>query len=75
MDPNKCNCFSNHSPPLDLAKMKSQPLKLTKITSMMAVHGISLQFLHQMVTTIFFCPLSPQFKPPTNMGSALISVE
>ncbi|KAM0027087.1 hypothetical protein Hdeb2414_s0020g00565461 [Helianthus debilis subsp. tardiflorus] len=61
MEPIKCNCFSNHSSPLD---MKSQPLKLTKITSPpMAVQNSSSQFLlQQMVVTIFFYPLSPQFK-------------
>ncbi|KAM0010790.1 hypothetical protein Hdeb2414_s0026g00676291 [Helianthus debilis subsp. tardiflorus] len=62
MKPIKCNCFPNHSPPLDLAEMKSQPLKLKKITSPMAVQNSSSQFLQQVVTTIFFYPLSPQFK-------------
>ncbi|KAJ0879632.1 hypothetical protein HanRHA438_Chr10g0453701 [Helianthus annuus] len=60
MEPIKSNCFSNQSPPLDLAEMKSQPLKLTKITSMIAVQGSSIRFLQQLVTSIFFCPLSPQ---------------
>ncbi|MFS7980208.1 hypothetical protein Hanom_Chr16g01428051 [Helianthus anomalus] len=35
----KSNYPSNHSPPLDLAEMKSQPLKLIKITSTIAVQG------------------------------------
>ncbi|KAJ0470139.1 hypothetical protein HanPSC8_Chr14g0632641 [Helianthus annuus] len=37
MDPIKSNQLSNHFWPLDLAEIKSQPLKLIKITAIMAV--------------------------------------
>ncbi|MFS7960056.1 hypothetical protein Hanom_Chr08g00698461 [Helianthus anomalus] len=59
IDPIKSNQLLYHFPPLDLTEIKSQPLKLTKITSITTVQGSSLQFLQQVVTTIFFCPLSP----------------
>ncbi|MFS8014325.1 hypothetical protein Hanom_Chr15g01343231 [Helianthus anomalus] len=39
------NQLSNQPPPLDLAEIKSQPLKLTKITDRMTVQGGSLWFL------------------------------
>ncbi|MFS7992040.1 hypothetical protein Hanom_Chr12g01077621 [Helianthus anomalus] len=37
MEPIKSNQLSNQYPPLDLAEIKSQPLKLIKITSLMVV--------------------------------------
>ncbi|MFS7997920.1 hypothetical protein Hanom_Chr12g01147671 [Helianthus anomalus] len=37
MEPIKCNHHLSQHPPLDLAEIKSQPLKLMKITSVMAV--------------------------------------
>ncbi|MFS8004343.1 hypothetical protein Hanom_Chr13g01224651 [Helianthus anomalus] len=42
MEPIKSNHHPSQYPPLDLAKMKSQPFKLPKITSII---GSSLQFL------------------------------
>ncbi|MFS7916450.1 hypothetical protein Hanom_Chr02g00177241 [Helianthus anomalus] len=39
MEPIKSNCFSNHFPPLDLADMKSQPLKLIILTALVSVLG------------------------------------
>ncbi|MFS7989840.1 hypothetical protein Hanom_Chr11g01051591 [Helianthus anomalus] len=41
MDPIKSNQLMNQSSPLDLTEIKSQPLKLTKITYLMAVQGSS----------------------------------
>ncbi|MFS8031099.1 hypothetical protein Hanom_Chr17g01541771 [Helianthus anomalus] len=40
----KSNQLLNQYSPLDLAEIKSQPLKLTKITAVVAVQGSSLQF-------------------------------
>ncbi|KAJ0691823.1 hypothetical protein HanPI659440_Chr15g0579191 [Helianthus annuus] len=37
MEPIKSNHHPSQYPPLDLAEIKSQPLKLTKITTSMAV--------------------------------------
>ncbi|KAF5760554.1 hypothetical protein HanXRQr2_Chr16g0754851 [Helianthus annuus] len=39
MEPIKSNHLLNQYPPLDLTEIKSQPLKLTKITTLMAVQG------------------------------------
>ncbi|MFS8008539.1 hypothetical protein Hanom_Chr14g01273991 [Helianthus anomalus] len=39
MEPIKSNQLSNQYPPLDLAEIKSQPLKLIKITSLIAVES------------------------------------
>ncbi|MFS7979641.1 hypothetical protein Hanom_Chr10g00930091 [Helianthus anomalus] len=44
MDPIKSNQLLNQYPPLDLAEIKSQPLKLQKITDVVAVQGSSLCF-------------------------------
>ncbi|MFS8011693.1 hypothetical protein Hanom_Chr14g01312021 [Helianthus anomalus] len=45
MKPIKSNQLLTQSPPLNLAEIKSQPLKLTNITAIMAVQDSSLQFL------------------------------
>ncbi|MFS7992100.1 hypothetical protein Hanom_Chr12g01078301 [Helianthus anomalus] len=49
MDLIKSNQLLNQYSPLDLAEIKSQPLKLTKITIVMAVHGSLLAY--------FFMPM------------------
>ncbi|MFS8014157.1 hypothetical protein Hanom_Chr15g01341291 [Helianthus anomalus] len=53
MVPIKSNQLLNQSPPLDLAEIKSQPLKLTKITAVVAVGGSFLWFV---VTSTFSYP-------------------
>ncbi|MFS8030603.1 putative aminopeptidase [Helianthus anomalus] len=52
MDHIKSNQLLNQYSPLDLVEIKSQPLKLTKIIVVMAVHGSFLAY--------FSCPCSPQ---------------
>ncbi|MFS7949596.1 hypothetical protein Hanom_Chr06g00573471 [Helianthus anomalus] len=44
MEPIKSNQLLTQSLPLDLAEIKSQPLKLQKITVAVAVQGSSLPF-------------------------------
>ncbi|MFS7938735.1 hypothetical protein Hanom_Chr05g00443281 [Helianthus anomalus] len=41
--------------------MKSQPFKLSKITTLMAVVGGYRRFLQLVVTSTFCCPLSPLY--------------
>ncbi|MFS8012971.1 hypothetical protein Hanom_Chr14g01327251 [Helianthus anomalus] len=45
MEPIKSNQLLTQSLPLDLAEIKSQPLKLTKVTPLMAVQDSFIQFL------------------------------
>ncbi|MFS7929368.1 hypothetical protein Hanom_Chr04g00331741 [Helianthus anomalus] len=45
MEPIKSNQLLTQSPPLNLAEIKFQPLKLTKIIVVMVVQDSSLQFL------------------------------
>ncbi|KAJ0865598.1 hypothetical protein HanRHA438_Chr12g0542211 [Helianthus annuus] len=40
--------------------MKSEPFKLTKITALVAVPRSYGWFLYVVVTSTFYCPLSPQ---------------
>ncbi|KAF5822805.1 hypothetical protein HanRHA438_Chr01g0031941 [Helianthus annuus] len=75
MEPIKSNQLLNQSIPLDLAEIKSQPLKLTKITSRMTVQSSFLSFSKLVVTSTFFCPSSPQLNLPIIMGSGMNSVE
>ncbi|MFS7941335.1 hypothetical protein Hanom_Chr09g00864421 [Helianthus anomalus] len=58
--PIKCNHLPNRYPPLDLAEMKSEPFKLTKITALVAVPRSYGWFLYVVVTSTFYCPLSSQ---------------
>ncbi|MFS7989736.1 hypothetical protein Hanom_Chr11g01050391 [Helianthus anomalus] len=61
MEPIKSNHHPSQYPPLDHAEMKSQPFKLPKITTLMAVVGGYRRFLQLVVTSTFCCPLSPLY--------------
>ncbi|MFS7904995.1 hypothetical protein Hanom_Chr01g00042581 [Helianthus anomalus] len=54
--PTKSNYHPNRYPPLDHTEMKSQPFKLQKITTLMAVRGGYWQFLSWWFYSTFFYP-------------------
>ncbi|KAJ0837821.1 hypothetical protein HanRHA438_Chr16g0782331 [Helianthus annuus] len=57
MVPIKCNQLLNQYPPLDLAEIKSQPVKLPKIIAVIAVQGaVPYGFPHLVVTSTFSRP-------------------
>ncbi|MFS7913490.1 hypothetical protein Hanom_Chr02g00142381 [Helianthus anomalus] len=59
MEPIKSNQLSNQYPPLDLAENKSQPLKLIKITSLMAVQS---SFLGLHIFLPMFSPIHAMWR-------------
>ncbi|MFS7982727.1 hypothetical protein Hanom_Chr10g00966181 [Helianthus anomalus] len=67
MEPIKSNQLSNQYPPLDLAEIKSQPLKLIKITSLMAV---SRQFFTVSSSSPFYLPTSGNLRPVSIFSSS-----